>query len=332
MEKKVVLEVQDLSIGIDTEEGTLTLVEGIDFRLFQGELFGLVGESGCGKTITSLGLIKVLPEPGGKILSGKVFLHLEERKLSLLELEAKELQKIRGAEIGVIFQEPMMALNPLYTVEFHIKELYRFHREVIRKKKIAFENRVVDLMKKMKFASIDTVLNSYPHQLSGGMLQRIVILLAILLKPKIIIADEPTTSLDVTVQAQIMEILKELQEEEETAILFITHNISLLARYAGRLAVMYAGRIVEESDIEHFLEKPLHPYSEGLLMAIPDLFSEKKPKGIPGTVPPPKNYTDGCRFANRCHIRMAICDRNPGKVVLNSRSVSCWKYRDVEGN
>lgn len=321
-----ILNVENLSIGVK-KENLLPLVENISFTIYAGETFGLIGESGCGKTITSLGITGTLPEPNGLFLSGKIELFLEDQAIDIMKLNLKQLSKIRGAEIGVIFQEPFMALNPLYTIEFHFDELYRFHREVITKKNISFEERLYQLLKRAGFSEPDKILKSYPHQLSGGMLQRIVILLAIILKPKLIIADEPTTALDVTIQGQVMELLRELKEEEKTSILLITHNMGLLAQYADRLAVMYAGRIVESSDIDAFLENPLHPYSQGLIKAIPDLEKDKKIEGIPGNVPSPENYPKGCRFINRCPYRFEKCEEVPSVFVQNkNHQVYCWKY------
>ncbi|GIX42395.1 MAG: peptide ABC transporter ATPase [Leptospiraceae bacterium] len=325
MNNSIILKVENLSIGIQNQH-IISLIEDINFTLYEGEIFGLIGESGCGKTITSLGITGTLPEPNGIFLNGSIEIFLENKSINVLSLNKEELRKIRGSEIGVIFQEPFMALNPLYTIEFHFKELYRFHKDTIKKKNIQFEERLYSLLKRAGFSEPDKILKSYPHQLSGGMLQRIVIILAILLKPKFIIADEPTTALDVTIQAQIMELLNELKEEENTSILLITHNMGLLAQYADRLAVMYAGRIVEQSNIDSFLTNPLHPYSEGLLKAIPELEKDKKIEGIPGNVPSPENYPNGCRFINRCPYRFDLCEKKPEAINLNNHIVYCWKY------
>jgi oligopeptide/dipeptide ABC transporter ATP-binding protein len=326
--KKIILNVNNLSIGLQNHR-IIPLVEDITFSIFEGETFGLIGESGCGKTITSLGITGTLPEPNGIYLNGKIELYIENKTINILTSSLEELRKIRGSEIGVIFQEPFMALNPLYTIEFHFKELYKFHQDTLKKKNIDFEKRLNSLLKRAGFSESEKILKSYPHQLSGGMLQRIVIILAILLKPKLIIADEPTTSLDVTIQAQIMELLNELKQEENTSILLITHNMGLLAQYADRLAVMYAGRIVEKTDIDSFLKEPLHPYSQGLLQAIPELEKDKKIQGIPGNVPSPENYPEGCRFINRCPYKFDLCERKPNAIIKNQNHiVYCWKYYD----
>ncbi len=329
--KSPIIEIKNLSIGVRTHQRKepLILVEDIHFSILEGEIFGLIGESGCGKSITALGIVGFAPEPNGVFLNGSVELQLEDKIYKILELRPEELRSIRGSEIGIIFQEPFMALNPLYTIEFHFKELYKFHNDIIKAKNIDFENRLFYLLKRAGFAEPQKILKLYPHQLSGGMLQRIVIILAILLKPKLIIADEPTTALDVTIQAQIMELLKELQQEEETSILLITHNMGLLAQYADRLAVMYAGRIVETTNIQTFLDEPLHPYSKALLEAIPDIEAEqnKKIRGIPGQVPSPENYPIGCRFSNRCPYKFDLCEKKPQlSKYKENHEVYCWKY------
>lgn len=327
MPTKTILEIKNLSIGIQKNQSIIPIIDSINFVLQEGETFGLIGESGCGKTITSLGMIGIAPEPNGRFFSGEILFHNKEQTLNLLNIPKEQLRKIRGSEIAVIFQEPSMALHPLYTIGFHLKEMYKFHKETIIEKKINFSERVESLLKRAGFSNPEIILKQYPHQLSGGMLQRIVIILALLLKPKILIADEPTTALDVTIQAQIMNLLLELKEEEKTTILLITHNIGLLAQYADRLAIMYAGRIVEESDVDTFLEKPLHPYSIGLLNSIPELDKDKKIQGITGSVPSPEEYIQGCRFSNRCEYQFNLCSKTPQKTKFSEHHfVYCWKY------
>ncbi len=321
---KKIIEVKNLSIGIQKQERRISLTDNINLIINEKETYGLIGESGCGKTITSLAIAGMLPEPEGVLLSGQVIINNK----NIFELSPEELQQIRGSEIGVIFQEPFMALNPLYTIRFHFEELYKFHKKTINEKKIDYWKRLEQLFKRIGFYDPEYILNLYPHQLSGGMLQRIVIVLAIILKPKIIIADEPTTALDVTVQGQIMKILTELKIEENTAVLLITHNMGLLAQYADRISVMYAGRIVETSNIEEFLENPAHPYSKGLIQAIPELDVEKTIKGIEGTVPSPENYETGCRFFNRCSLASIECKTMPyAKKISETHEVFCWKVK-----
>ncbi len=324
---KTILEIKNLSIGIQKHRSIIPLIDNINITLYEGETFGLIGESGCGKTITALGITGMVPEPNGTFLSGEIIFYDKDRMINLKHLSKEEIRKIRGSEIAVIFQEPSMALHPLYTIEFHLKEIYKFHKENILEKKIDLTERIMYLLKRVGFSNPELILKQYPHQLSGGMLQRIVIILALLLKPKILIADEPTTALDVTIQAQIMNLLLELKEEEKTTILLITHNIGLIAQYADRLAIMYAGRIIEESDVSTFLEKPLHPYSLGLLQSIPELDKDKKIRGISGSVPSPEEYSEGCRFSNRCEYQFDLCSKPPIKTQFsNHHFVYCWKY------
>ncbi len=315
-----VLRVEDLSIGFTTEEGeTVAITDKVRFDLRAGEIYGLVGESGCGKTVTSLALLRLLPVPSGRVLSGSVRLKGED----ILAMSPEELRSVRGRRMSMIFQEPSAAMNPLQTVEKQLLEGFEYH---------GFEGnrlkRILELLERVGIADPPRVLGAYPYELSGGMLQRVMIAMALLLKPDVIIADEPTTALDVTVQAQIMELLVELQKEEGAAILLITHNLGLIAQYADRLAVMYAGRIVEESTVDAFLDKPLHPYSNGLLNAIPDLTSDDPSlKPIPGQVPRPAEFPTGCRFRERCPRAFEPCGDRPELRFINSKQkTACFLY------
>jgi oligopeptide/dipeptide ABC transporter ATP-binding protein len=321
LNNQVLLDVNDLTISFQTEDpAVLEIIDGVSFRIHEGEIFGLVGESGCGKTITALSILKLLPQPLAKILSGTIYL----KNTELVSLSFEQIKKIRGKEIGVIFQEPTAALNPLLTIENQLYELFDYHEVTINK-----EKRINDLLKRVGFSDPSRILSAYPHELSGGMLQRVMISLALLLNPSLIIADEPTTALDVTIQAQIMELLIEMQKELGTAILFITHNLNLIAQYADRLAVMYAGRIVEESKLKSFLQRPLHPYSQGLLAALPDLHSEHNElQSIPGQVPQPKNYISGCRFKERCKKAFEQCTEKPELIeYIDSHTIACFLYK-----
>ena len=309
------------------------ITDRLNFELRRGEVLGLVGESGCGKTVTALALLRLLPSPGGRVLGGRI--HFQGR--DVLQLSPPELRKLRGSEISMIFQEPSAALNPLITIEGQLSEVFAYHELSEAPGVLAPEKRIRELLNRVGFADPDRILKSYPHQLSGGMLQRVVIAMALLLKPAIVIADEPTTALDVTVQAQIMELLVELQREEGTSVLLITHNLGLIAQYAERLAVMYAGRIVEDASVEDFLADPLHPYSQGLLAALPDVTRRKKLQPIDGQVPRPAEYDDGCRFRDRCHRRQEVvpagaCERQPPLLPLPARperSVACFLHHST---
>jgi oligopeptide/dipeptide ABC transporter ATP-binding protein len=300
------LEVKDLSIGFDSDEGTVAITDGVSFSLAPGEAYGLVGESGCGKSVTCLSLLKLLPAPGGRVLSGKVLFQGRD----ILAMSPAELRRLRGAGIGMIFQEPGAALNPLWPIRRQLLEPFLYH---------PYEGdpvkRVTGLLERVGIADPGRVLSAYPHQLSGGMLQRVMIAMALSLNPALLIADEPTTALDVTVQAQIMELLEELRTEFRAAVLMVTHNLNLVAQYADRVGVMYAGRLVEESKVPDFLERPLHPYSEGLLGALPRLDTPAgtswHPRPIPGQVPRPADYLEGCRFRDRCPHAFEPCGRKP---------------------
>lgn len=322
MSSDILLEVKDLSISFQTDDGTVAAItDKVSFSIMKGEIFGLVGESGCGKTVTALSLLRLLPQPITKIHSGSITL----KGKNLLSLSCDEMHSIRGREISIIFQEPTAALNPLLTIKKQLEELFEYHDYTADKSK-----RILELLKRVGFPDPNRILKAYPHELSGGMLQRTMIALALILKPSLIIADEPTTALDVTVQAQVLELLIEMQKEFGTSVLFITHNLNLIAQYADRLAVMYAGRIVEESDLESFLEKPLHPYSNGLMAALPDLNTDNPVlQAIPGTVPQPKEYASGCRFKDRCNRAFDRCGEKPElHRYSKSQRVACFLYED----
>lgn len=314
-----VVEVQNLSIGFYGQPAPV--VDGISFHIKKGEIYGLVGESGCGKTITGLSLLRLLPSPAGYIAGGKIrFLDQE-----VTDLSDENMRKIRGAGISMIFQEPSAAMNPVYTIGRQLREPFAYHSYSGNQ-----DQRIFELLKRVGFADPERVLDSYPHQLSGGMLQRIVIAMALLLKPALIIADEPTTALDVTIQAQIMELLVEMQKETGASVLLITHNLGLIAQYADRVAVMYAGKIVEESPVDSFIEKPFHPYSNGLMKAIPDItLFPPKLSPIPGNVPAPHEYGSGCRFRSRCSRAFEPCDKEPPFIEIEKdRKTACFLYTD----
>jgi oligopeptide/dipeptide ABC transporter ATP-binding protein len=304
----------------------VAITDKISFRIYPGEAYGLVGESGCGKSVTCLSLIKLLPMPGGRVLSGRILFQGRD----ILAMAPEELRKLRGGAIGMIFQEPGAALNPLWPIRRQLLEPFQFH---------AFqgdpEKRIRSLLDRVGIADPDRVLSAYPHQLSGGMLQRVMIAMALSLNPALLIADEPTTALDVTVQAQIMELIGDLRREFSAAVLMITHNLNLIAQYADRVAVMYAGRIVEESPVEDFLRRSLHPYSEGLLGALPRLDAGAGAgvlRPIPGQVPRPSDYLPGCRFRDRCPHAFAPCGAKPDLFPAGpGHRVACFLYEPGAG-
>lgn len=319
MSNDKLLEVKNLSLGFNTDDGYVEIINDVSFSIGKKEIYGLVGESGCGKTVTSLAIMKLLPQPGAHIRSGEIILNGKD----ILKLNKNDLMDVRGKEVSFIFQEPSAALNPLLTIGKQLEEVFDFHTYKDDRNK-----RIDALLKRVGFSDPQRILKLYPHELSGGMLQRVMIAMALLLKPSLIIADEPTTALDVTIQAQIMELLVELKEQEGASILLITHNLNLIAQYADKLAVMYAGRIVEEAVSEKFFEMPWHPYSNGLLGALPNLSDNSfSMKAIAGQVPQPKNYVDGCRFKDRCEKAFDECINMP-KLSEHSdnHKVACFLY------
>lgn len=300
-----ILTVTDLSIGFGpSDQEAIAITDRVNFALSEGEVLGLVGESGCGKSVTALAVLRLLPHPEGRVLNGQVLF----RGQDVLSMSPNALRELRGNGISMIFQEPSSALNPLLSVRRQLYEVFEFHEHNMDP-----DVRVNELMGRVGFPDPERVLDAYPHQLSGGMLQRVMIAMALLLKPDLIIADEPTTALDVTVQAQIMELLVQLTREEGAAVLLITHNLGLIAQYATRLAVMYAGRIVESAMVEAFLKEPLHPYAKGLMAALPDLSRSMRERLLPidGQVPRPQDYPSGCRFRPRCKQAFAPCENEP---------------------
>jgi peptide/nickel transport system ATP-binding protein/oligopeptide transport system ATP-binding protein len=298
------LEVQDLRTHFPTRAGLVKSVDGVSFYLDRGELLGLVGESGCGKSITALSVMRLIAPPG-KIVSGQISFDGKD----LLKLSDEEMRQMRGDDIAMIFQDPMTSLNPVFTVGEQIAEALRLHRKLSRKQ--AWEA-TIEAMREVAIPDPARRASDYPHQLSGGMRQRVMIAMALACDPKLLIADEPTTALDVTIQAQILELLDDLRKQRELAVLLITHDLGVVAEVADRVAVMYTGRIVEESPVDELFARPKHPYTEGLLRSVPKLTSEfvaKKDRleTIEGVVPRPTDLPPGCHFAPRCPHRMPRC-------------------------
>ena len=289
-----ILQVENLVTAFDTDAGRMTAVDGISFDVPRGKTLGIVGESGCGKSVTAFSITRLLPQPHGKILGGSI--RFEGRDLAALPVE--EMQKIRGNDISMIFQEPMTALNPVQTVGRQLAEAILLHTECSKADVLA---RSIDMMKKVRIPAPEQRLNEYPHQLSGGMRQRMMIAMALINKPKLLIADEPTTALDVTVQAQILQLIADLQKEMGMSVILITHDLGVIAEVCDEVAVMYAGRIVEQAGVFDLFSKPRHAYTQGLLESIPRLDSKPKTllKAIPGNVPGIADFKPGCRFAER---------------------------------
>lgn len=320
------LKVENLKTYFYTEEGVVPAVDGLDFDLMPDETLAIVGESGCGKSVTSLSILQIVATPPGKIIDGKIIFRGE----NLLEKSEKEIRKIRGNHISMIFQEPLTSLNPVFTIGYQITDILRLHQGMNKKEARA---KALEMLEKVKIPSAAQVLDEYPHQLSGGMRQRVMIAMALACNPDILIADEPTTALDVTIQAQIMHLLKDLQQENHTSIILITHDLGVVAQIAKRVMVMYAGLAVEYADVRSIFKDPLHPYTSGLLKSIPSPTDKKDTLfSIKGSIPSPKDYPAGCRFSPRCPYCSDKCvNQAPPLFPLDDgRLVRCWKYEKGE--
>jgi len=320
------LEVKNLQTHFQTRAGLVRAVDGVSFQLDRGELLGLVGESGCGKSVTALSLLRLVAPPG-RIVGGEVLFEGRD----LLKLSESEMRAIRGDDIAMIFQDPMTSLNPVYTVGEQIAEALRLHRKLSRKQAKAA---AIEAMREVAIPDPGRRADDYPHQLSGGMRQRVMIAMALACDPKLLIADEPTTALDVTIQAQILELLDGLRKTRELAVLLITHDLGVVAEVADRVAVMYTGRIVEESPVAELFARPKHPYTEGLLRSVPKLTAAEAQKverlqTIEGTVPKLTALPAGCHFAPRCPHRMPRCttgERIPFYELAGDVRVRCVLY------
>ncbi|MEK7880505.1 MAG: ABC transporter ATP-binding protein, partial [Deltaproteobacteria bacterium] len=295
------LEVKNLKTYFKTPEGISRAVDGVSFSIERGETFAIVGESGCGKSLTALSIMQLVPEPYGYIAGGEIL--FDGR--NIIPLSEPEKRKIRGDRVSMIFQEPMTSLNPVFTIGEQIIEAITLHQGKTRAEARAL---AIEMLEKVKLPSAETLVDDYPHRLSGGMRQRVMIAMALSCRPDVLIADEPTTALDVTIQEEILKLIEELKEELKSSVLLITHNMALVHRYAGRVAVMYAGKIVEQAAAKTLFKNPLHPYTIKLLSAIPGAGKRGKPLDtIPGAVPSPTNFPLGCRFSGRCHKEMTGC-------------------------
>ncbi len=321
MEK--LLEVKDLKTQFFTYAGVVKAVNGISFDIMKGEAVGLVGESGCGKTVTGLSIMRLISYPPGRIVSGSIIFDGKD----LLSLSEKEMREIRGGEISMIFQDPMTSLNPVLTVGEQIIEVLTLHKNISREDA---KNKAIDLLNLVQIKSPEEVISQYPHQLSGGMRQRVMIAIALACEPKLIIADEPTTSLDVTIQAQILNLLKDLKSRINTSILLITHNLAVVAGLCTKVIVMYAGIIVEVGSDQQIYYNPGHPYTFGLLRSVPRIDEEEKERlaTIPGLPPDLLSPPEGCPFCFRCDYSMRICfkEKPPFFDMKDNHKVSCWLF------
>ena len=318
---KTILRVQGLKTHFFTSYGTVKAVDGVDFHLERGETLGLVGESGCGKSVTSLSIMRLVPDPPGKIIAGKILFN----GTNLLDLTDEEMRRIRGAKIAMSFQDPMTYLNPVKKVGEQVAEAILLHQDIIKEDA---KEKTMNIMELVGIPSAIERYNDYPHQFSGGMRQRIMIAMALSCNPDILIADEPTTNLDVLVQDQILELIKELQHNLNTSIIMITHDLGVVSEVSDRVAVMYAGKVVEIADVMDLFKEPLHPYTQGLLNSIPIIGAEKKRlSSIGGVVPNLIDPMPGCVFEPRCSKAMESCKTRPMMKKINGRIVACHLYR-----
>ncbi len=320
------LEVRDLQTYFFTYEGVARAVDGVSFHLNRGEVLGIVGESGCGKSVTASSIMRIVPDPPGRIVGGQILLEGED----LTRLSQKAMRRIRGRRIAMIFQEPMSSLNPVFTIGDQIGEMFELHKGMSRKAAMAA---ATDMLARVQIPAPEKRVREYPHQLSGGMRQRAMIAMALACDPELLIADEPTTALDVTVQAQILDLMLKLKDEFDTAIQMITHDLGVIAEMADRVVVMYAGRVVEEGPNVRIFYDTLHPYTKGLLGSIPLLGSraagEEKPlEEIKGMVPSLYDLPEGCKFQARCKHVMDVCRaREPALTEIDSgHAVRCWLH------
>ena len=320
------LDVKNLKTYFFTDEGVVRAVDGVDLYIDQGETLGIVGESGCGKSVTALSIMRLIPQPPGKIVEGQILYN----GLDLVTIPANKLRKIRGKEISMVFQEPMTSLNPVFTCGEQIAEALRLHEGLGRRDAM---DKTVEMMKLVHIANAERRVKEYPHQLSGGMRQRVMIAMALSCSPNLLIADEPTTALDVPIQAQILEPLNELKSKLKMAVMLITHDMGVIAETAQRVVVMYAAKVAEEAPVGDLFKEPLHPYTQGLLRSIPriDLAATEhlRLETIPGTVPTLRgDIAPGCRFAPRCPFVKSVCtEQDPVlKEVKPGHKVSCWLY------
>ncbi|MDR7079562.1 peptide/nickel transport system ATP-binding protein [Neobacillus niacini] len=323
---KAVLEVNHLRTSFFTDNGEVAAVDDVSFHVNEGEILGIVGESGCGKSVTSLSVMGLVPNPPGKIVGGEILYKGED----LTKTSEKRMREIRGNDITMIFQEPMTSLNPLFTIGDQIMETIRLHNKWNKKQ---IKERAIEILELVGLPRANELINEYPHQLSGGMRQRVMIAMAMVCNPQLLIADEPTTALDVTIQAQILKLMKQLNKDYNTAIMMITHDLGVVAEVCSRIVVMYAGKVVEEGDIETIFKNPKHPYTVGLIKSVPDMRKKvERLYSIPGNVPKPGSIKEGCRFAARCEHAFERCMKESPELYQTSggQKVRCFLHEQEQ--
>src|SRR5690554_4365031 len=323
---EALLQVDGLVTEFDTDEGRVRAVDGVSFSVNAGETLGIVGESGCGKSVTAQSIMRLLPQPMGQIVAGQVMFRGED----LARLPLEDMRRIRGARIGMVFQEPMTALNPVHTIGRQLTEVILLHKKVTTQQAL---RQAIDMLDKVGIPSADIRMGEFPHQLSGGMRQRVVIAMALACQPDLLIADEPTTALDVTIQAQILELIQDLQRDMGMAVMLITHDLGVIAETSQNVVVMYAGKVAEASTAFDIFDRPSHPYTQGLLASIPRLDTPPKSKLaiIPGMVPGLLDLPKGCRFENRCPHRRDGClvAPPPMEQITDSHRLACYRWREI---
>ncbi len=318
---ETVLTVEDLRTYFMTRWGTVKAVDGISFDLRRGETLGIVGESGCGKSVTMLSLMRLIPIPPGRIVSGSIVLDGED----IIPISEQEMAQIRGSKIALIIQDPMTSLNPVFSIGNQVEEAIRIHQDIPKR---TVKERALDVLRKVNIPAAEIRAKDYPHQMSGGMRQRVVGAISISCQPQVLIADEPTTSLDVTIQAQYLKLLKDIQKESDLAIIFITHDFGIVAKMCDRVAVMYSGRIVEHGSVRDIFNNPSHPYTEALLASVPKMDRDvDRLFSIDGQPPPLHDLPVGCSFADRCPVVMDKCwEQYPDSMQVSDGHVaSCWR-------
>lgn len=330
IDNELLLDVKNLTISFKTEQGTARAVDGVSFQVRKGKVLGIVGESGCGKSVSTLSLMRLLPQPAGHIDAGEINYQGE----NIATLPASRLPKIRGKEIAMIFQEPMTALNPVQKIARQLAEVYELHFPKMTSKEV--HNASIAMLEKVGIPDPAGKLDAYPHQLSGGMRQRVMIAIALACEPKILIADEPTTALDVTIQAQILELINQLQKDSGMAVIFITHDLGVIAEISDEVLVMYAGRVVESGSVDQVFSNPCHPYTHGLLRSIPRLDSTPKTvlPTIAGMVPSIFDWPRGCRYENRCPHATSLCrEKNPELETINiGHATACHHWQKISAD
>ena len=329
MNQGSLLQVKGLSVDFSTKAGNVRVLNQLNLHLLPGEALGIVGESGCGKSMTALSIMRLIPEPPGNIVAGQILLNGTD----VLQLTEREMEDIRGNEISMVFQEPMTSLNPVFTIGTQVSENIRRHQSA---SSAQAKGKTLQMLEAVGIPAPELRINQYPHELSGGMRQRIMIAMALSCQPSVLIADEPTTALDVTIQAQIFELLRDIQRKMGTSVILITHDMSVIAEFANRVAVMYAGRKIEEGLVRDIIDNPRHPYTQGLINCVPVLKRDPGPERmelneIPGVVPSMAQLGAGCSFAPRCHKVIDRCyeEAPPEVAVGESHRVSCWRVAET---